>query len=248
MITNIRFTVITALIIILFFASAGLVKEKRKIKVACIGDSITFGARLKDRDTNSYPAQLQKLLGENYYVENFGVGSCTLIRKGNPNVWSQLEIIKEANPDIVIISLGTNDTCGGKRKCWDHKNDYPDDYRDLIDTLRTFSSEPQIWICAPTPMVLETPGLDSARMVDLKERQPRLQELIVEVKKVAVEKETSFIDLNTPMAKSPELFTEKDGVHPNKAGYLFIAELVHRAIQNSEKNFKMAPLNDTEKN
>ena len=207
--------------------------KKEKIKVACIGDSITFGARLEDRDKDAYPAQLQGLLGENYLVENFGVGSCTLIRKGKPNVWTQLPKIKESEPDIVIISLGTNDTCGGTRACWDHKDDFPGDYRDLIDTLRTFSLNPQIYICAPSPMVTETPGLDSSRIADLKERKPRLQELTAIIEGIAVEKKTNFIDLNTPMANKPELFTEKDGVHPNKAGYAFIAKLIDDAIQKS---------------
>jgi len=139
--------------------------------------------------------------------------------------------ITDSNPDIVIICLGTNDTCGGTRACWDHKNDFPDDYRDLIDTLRTISSKPIIYICAPSPMVIETPGLDSTRIADLEERQPRLKELVAIIKEISIEKNTNFIDLNTPMATKPELFTEKDGVHPNKDGYLFIAELVYKAIQ-----------------
>lgn len=205
--------------------------KKEKIKVACIGDSITFGARLEDRDKYAYPAQLQGLLGEDYIVENFGVGSCTLIRKGKPNVWTQLPKIMESNPEIIIISLGTNDTCGGSRACWDYKNDFPEDYRDLIDSLRTIPSSPQIYICAPSPMVLETPGLDSLRVADLQERQPRLQELIEVIKNIAIEKNTNFIDLNTPMANKPEIFTEKDGVHPNMAGYTVIAELVYDAIK-----------------
>jgi sialate O-acetylesterase len=206
-------------------------KAMKIIKVACIGDSITFGARLEDSNRFSYPAQLQVLLSENYRVENFGIGGCTLIRKGTPNVWTQLGKITDSNPDIVIICLGTNDTCGGTRACWDHKNDFPDDYRDLIDTLRTISSKPIIYTCAPSPMVIETPGLDSTRIIDLKERQPRLKELVAIIEEVSIEKNTNFIDLNTPMANKPELFTEKDGVHPNKDGYLFIAELVYKAIQ-----------------
>ena len=44
----------------------------RKIKVACIGDSITYGAAIEDRVNYSYPSQLQVLLGENYEVGNFG--------------------------------------------------------------------------------------------------------------------------------------------------------------------------------
>lgn len=211
--------------------SGGWDLKKEKIKVACIGDSITFGARLEDRDTYSYPVRLQQLLGAHYHVENFGVGSSTLIRKGKPNVWSQLKKIRKSDPNIVIIILGTNDTVGGNRKCWDHKNDFPQDYRDLIDTLRTFPSNPEVYICAPSPMVTETPGLDSTRLANLQERQPRLQELITVIQTIAEEKKTHYIDLNTPMSDKPELFTVKDGVHPNKEGYLVMAELVYNAIR-----------------
>jgi arylsulfatase A-like enzyme/lysophospholipase L1-like esterase len=204
-----------------------------KIRVACIGDSITAGARLTDPTKDSYPAQLQLLLGERYEVTNYGVGGCTLIRKGKPNVWPTLKRIQNENinPDVVVISLGTNDTCGGTRKCWEHKDDFPGDYRDLIDALRALPSKPRIWICAPSPMVLETPGLDPNRKTDLTERSPRLQELIAVIKQIAKDKQVGLIDLNTPLADKPELFTEKDGVHPNQAGYQAIAELVSKEMK-----------------
>lgn len=210
-------------------------KESEKIKVACIGDSITFGARLENPEEDSYPARLQKLLGGKYLVENFGVSSCTLIRKGIPTVWTQLSKIKEANPNIVVISLGTNDTCGegtcGDRKCWEYKDEFEGDYSDLIDTLRTWPSRPRIWICAPSPMVLETPGLSQERVQGLSVRKPRLQELIQIIKTVAENKKVGFIDLNTPLTGKAELFTEKDGVHPNKDGYSAIAKLVYREVK-----------------
>ena len=208
---------------------------KKKIKVACVGDSITYGARLDDREKHSYPAQLQSLLGESYSVENFGVGSCTLIRKGSPTVWDELSKIKEANPDVVVISLGTNDTCGmgtcGDRKCWEFKDEFEGDYRDLIDELSQLPSRPQIFICAPSPMVLETPGLDNERIEGLTIRKLRLELLIDIVKKVAEEKNVEFIDLNTPLDNRPELFTEKDGVHPNKDGYMVIAEIIYQELK-----------------
>lgn len=203
---------------------------KKEIVVVCVGDSITYGARLEDRENQSYPAQLQMLLGEDYLVENFGVGGSTLIKKGKPTVWAELPKIKEANPDIVVISLGTNDTCGlgacGDRKCWEYKHEYEDDYRDLIDELLTLPSSPQIFICAPSPMVIETPGLNSERIAGLTVRKPRLQELIDTVRKISKEKNIQFIDLNIPLDHRPELFVEGDGVHPNKDGYKAIAELV----------------------
>jgi len=220
--------------LILLFAANLNGEKKRKIKVACIGDSITFGARLEDPSTDSYPAQLQKLLGEKYEVTNFGVGGSTLIRKGRPTVWNQLPKIVESNPDVVVISLGTNDTCGmgtcGNRKYWEYIDEYEQDYNDLIDALKSMPSKPDIWVCAPSPMVIETPGLDDSRIEGLTIRKPRLQELIGIVKNVAKEKNIKFIDLNTPMDHKPELFTEKDGVHPNKAGYKVIAELVYNKI------------------
>jgi len=220
---------------VMWFALPSAMAEQpsERIRIACVGDSITHGARLKNRATDSYPAQLQRLLGDGVEVTNFGVGSCTLIRKGRPNVWSQLGKIEKVNPDVVIVSLGTNDTCGGRRRCWDHKDEFPADCRDLIDALRAFPSKPTVWLCAPAPMVLETPGLSTKRKADLETRKPRLQELIAVVKAVANEKKVGLIDLNTPLAGRPELFTEADGVHPNQAGYLAVAELVAKALQDT---------------
>jgi sialate O-acetylesterase len=209
--------------------------NNNKIQVACIGDSITFGARLEFQEEDSYPAQLQQLLGTEFQVNNFGVGGCTLIRKGKPSVWNELSKIEKSNPDIAVISLGTNDTCGvgtcGDRKCWEYIEDFEKDYHDLIDHLRALPSKPKIWICAPTPMVLKTKGLSKLRKKDLSIRKPRLQELISIVKKIAKERKVGFIDLNAPLENKPELFTQEDGVHPNRNGYFTIAELVHAGLR-----------------
>jgi len=226
------------LIFVLAFSSF----ERKKIKVACVGDSITYGARLDDRDKDSYPARLQALLGDRFLVENFGESSLTLIRKGIPTVWSVLPKIKETNPDIVIISLGTNDTCGfgtcGDRKCWEYKDEFESDYLDLIDELSALPSKPKIFIAAPTPMVLETPDLDRERIEGLTVRKPRLQELIGIIKKIAAEKDVHFVDLNEPLDHRPELFTVSDGVHPNKEGYAAIAALVAKQLTAKTKSIK----------
>jgi len=81
------------------------------IRIACVGDSITYGAGIKGRVTKSYPAQLQELLGATYNVGNFGVSGRTLLKKGDKPYWEN-KAYKNAldfKPDIVIIKLGTND-------------------------------------------------------------------------------------------------------------------------------------------
>ena len=51
------------------------------VRVACVGDSITFGAGVAQREVNCYPVVLNKLLGDKYQVKNFGVSGSTLLKK-----------------------------------------------------------------------------------------------------------------------------------------------------------------------
>ena len=197
-----------------------------RIRVACLGDSITHGARVK-RDTQSYPAVMQKLLGDDYQVRNFGLGSATLLKTGRPNVWQVLGKAKAFRPQVVVISLGTNDTCGGRRANWEKIAAFDGDCQTLIDELAALDTGPRILLCTPTAMVLETPGLSAARLADLKERKPRLQHLCKQIRTVARangKKNVGLIELNRVLAGKPKLVTEKDGVHPNAAGYRAIAE------------------------
>ena len=42
------------------------------VKVACVGNSITYGTALADRERDAYPVQLQLMVGEGFVVGNFG--------------------------------------------------------------------------------------------------------------------------------------------------------------------------------
>ncbi len=98
-----------------------------KIKVACVGDSITFGSGIADRENASYPAQLQKLLGEGFEVKNFGVSGRTMISK-SPSAWTNTQQYKDAlayQPDVVLIKLGTNDS---KRSEYKQRQNFDHDY------------------------------------------------------------------------------------------------------------------------
>ncbi|MDF7807745.1 GDSL-type esterase/lipase family protein [Pontiellaceae bacterium B12219] len=149
MVRNKFFGIITLTLCLCSIASFSAEKAA-PVKVACVGDSITFGAKIKDRTTNSYPAQLNELLGDQYTVKNFGNSGSTLLKNGNKPYWKQKAYTDALafNPDIVIIKLGTNDS---KPENWAHKAEYIPDYVELIETFQALESNPTIWICYPVP-------------------------------------------------------------------------------------------------
>ena len=53
------------------------------LRVACVGNSITYGAYIENRDRDSYPAVLGQMLGKGYEVRNYGVSAHTLLSKGD---------------------------------------------------------------------------------------------------------------------------------------------------------------------
>src|SRR5690348_3809700 len=83
-----------------------------QLKIACIGDSITMGSGLANPAVESYPGRLQRLLGTNYVVRNYGLSGRTLLKEGDFPYWTESAFTQSKNwaPDIVIIQLGTNDS------------------------------------------------------------------------------------------------------------------------------------------
>lgn len=202
---------------------------RNKIKIACVGDSITFGSHLENREEECYPAWLQKWLGSDYDVRNFGVGGCTLIRKGEKNVWqTQIPEVKVFNPNIIIVMLGGNDT---RDNDWKNIDDFYSDYCYLVDNFQALPSEPELWLCASTSGEITTPELNEERLANLKLRLPRLEKLRKIVIKVATEKGCGFIDMSGLLAGKPEMYRIGDGGHPNKDGARTIAKKIYDTIK-----------------
>ena len=91
--------------LILSHVSGAAAAIEPALRIACVGDSITAGARV-EAELESYPAQLSQQLGEGYEVRNFGLGGATLLRSGTPHVWSELSKVDAFLPDGVIVALG----------------------------------------------------------------------------------------------------------------------------------------------
>jgi len=184
------------------------------VKIACLGDSITQGVGTHDPATESYPAQLQTLLGTKYVVTNFGVGGRTLLRKQDP---FDIGRALRSKPDVVVIMLGTNDS---RQQTLDqHGADFIGDYDHIIEQFKALETHPKIWICAPVPMF---PGQWKLSEELLSSK------VIPAIQQVAKDENVPIIDLHTPFLNEKSNFP--DTVHPNPKAAHHIAECVATAL------------------
>ena len=216
--------------IVLFCLFSPLKGNAQNVRIACIGNSITAGARLTQPLIESYPAVLFSMLQQgqylNYEVKNFGIGGATILKFGTPNLWPLLDSLQNFKPDIVIIKAGTNETVGKPRLNWEHISEFEKDYSDYISMIRKINPNCRIIICSPLDMVIETDGLSTERKEDLNGRRPRIWELRKRIKRIARSEQVSFLDLTKPFKGKANLMTISDGVHPNREGYHYLASLV----------------------
>lgn len=195
------------------------VPTKDAIRVACIGNSITYGDRIDNRRHDSYPAVLGRRLGTGYNVKNFGICGCTLMNKGDHpymETWAWKAALT-FNPDIVIIKLGSNDS---KSFNWQHKADFKKDLQAMLDTLEALSSHPQIYLCYPSKAYLTGSRINDSIIAD---------GIIPLIRQVARKNNLPVIDIYSAMDGKPELFP--DNVHPNEKGAAIIARTIYNALK-----------------
>jgi lysophospholipase L1-like esterase len=206
----------------------------KPVRVACVGDSITYGYGIKNRDHDSYPADLGRLLGAGWDVRNFGVNASTLLHKGDRPYFRQGEYTNALAfaPDIVVIMLGANDSkhrgdgsldADNAVDNWQYKADYVPDYETLIAKFREANSEVKVYVCLPTPCFPGRWGINDKTIHD---------EIIPMVRQVAKDSNASIIDLNSALSGKGNLFP--DTVHPNVAGAKLMAAAIYRALTGKE--------------
>ena len=185
-----------------------------KIRVACIGASITFGAGIADREKNCYPAQMQNKLGADYEVRNYGVSGRTLLKHGDFPYWNETAYRQALalNPNIVVIDLGGNDS---KPQNWKYKSEFAADARALIESFRALPAKPRVLLCLPMPAFKVMWGIDDDVLV--KQQVPILRQ-------VAFETGTELIDLHTVFLNKEAWFP--DNIHPNAEGAALMAKVI----------------------
>ena len=208
------------------------------VRVACVGDSITYGYGLQQ----SYPARLGQWLGTNYDVRNFGVSATTLLHHGDypyigrPAYTNALEF----NADIVVIDFGANDSkhpgdgsldATNAVNNWQFKSDFIGDYKEMIAAFRKANPAAKISVCYPTPDFPGRWGINDKTIRD---------EMIPMIRAVADETGASVIDLRSALTGKADMFP--DTVHPNDAGArLMAAEIFHALTGKSPPEEKSDP-------
>lgn len=204
-----------------FLLLALCVSAQKRIKVACVGNSITYGFLLPERETQAYPVQLQQLLGDTYQVGNFGKSGATLLNRGHRPYMQQEEFHKamEFAGDIVVIHLGINDT--DPRDWPNYRDEFIRDYLALIDSFRTAKPDCRIIIAKLTPLADRHPRFESGT----RDWRGEIQQAIETVAHVA---NVQLTDFEKPLYPYP--FLLPDAIHPDPEGASLLAKTVYSAI------------------
>ena len=142
-----------------------------QILIGTVGDSITAGV-CSSGPNETWPAQLQAMIGDGYKVTNLGACGSTMMKDANSPYWRrpQHKALISAKWDIITIMLGTNDAkdqgSGGPAN-WPHdctgdkalECSYAKDYMSMIELVRTLGTSPngpKVYVLTPPPLMKNT--------------------------------------------------------------------------------------------
>ncbi len=196
----------------------GEVSATDKIKVACVGDSITAGVRAEGEADTSYPAKLGEMLGDAYEVGNFGEGGATVINSSE-SAYINTQKYKDSQsfgPSVVFIMLGTNDlsTLISDATAKDRL------YSDMLSLIQSYSaleSKPVIYLLSPT------------QRTDSSELDAALRDILVPLyKQIAEQTQVGYIDIYEISKSIKNQFP--DAIHPNATAASHIATWLYGAV------------------
>ena len=199
-----------------------------QIKVALVGDSVTYGHSIKNWPKNNYPALLSKALGEKYCVKSYGVSGSTVQPDGDQpyNITKAYTWSHEFEADILVLMLGSNDS---KPENWKGAEKFKEEYLKLLSTYINVENQPTVILCTPPTAYYPEGVTEGLSNYDI---QPDIVEEIADiVKEVATELDYYLININDLTENRRDLFG-KDNVHPNNDGASEIANAVYKFIIN----------------
>ena len=222
-------TPILAVLLLVAGAGCPAASGAARMKVACIGDSITYGLGLADRERESYPARLQAILDADealpgrFEVRNFGnsgrgiyLDSMRGSEKRGFRYMKEHQAALAWKPDVVVCNLGINDCgeyikeyTGGRRR-----GQFADDYVSLLEDYRKVN--PKVKLVIWTKLAPLTEGQRFYRSPEPFLMQADLEE-------VARRVGARGIDMAAPLRAGMDTLISRDHIHPTAAGAAAIA-------------------------
>lgn len=193
-----------------------------QIKIACVGDSTTYGHGISNWPKNNYPALLQDLLGESYHVNNYGVSSHA-VQSASDRPYVTLAHYQESlayDADVVVFMMGSNDS---KPENWVDAETFR---KDLLALLESYG-DAEIILCTLPSAFFTEKHTENVTSHDI---QPKIVDEIAQItREVAAEKGYTLLDIHALTSQHPEWISQ-DGVHPSKVGAAAIAQEVFNTL------------------
>lgn len=199
-----------------------VVRQLPSVRIVCVGNSITEGYGNTSQE-KAWPGQTNKLLGNGYTVLNCGVSGTTMFKNSEAPYWatSNFTRAKDADPQILIIALGTNDAHPSR---WNRlKGEFKSDYLAMVNEFRQGGKDPIIYVCLAPPLFGPAKA-DQNKVVE--------EDLIPLVKEIAEEIGAYVIDFHQPLLGANKGFP--DDVHPDDSGAALMAEIAARKIKETQ--------------
>ena len=216
-------------IVLIFWNLMQNTADQQKLRVACVGDELTFGTDVEDREDNCYPVQLQKYMKKaekKYRIGNFGVEGAAVQKKSKKPYTKEerYESSTEYKANLVVIMLGTNDTT---EENWTDIDTFQKDYQSLIHNYQDSKSSPEVSLVTP-------PMIQSDGSTEMEERAKRVEEVKDAVETIGEKNKLTVLDLYSYSQEHPEWY-QKDGIRLNKDGAKAVAGMVGDCSVNKKK-------------
>lgn len=191
------------------------------IKVAAVGDSLTYGYGLEQREKDAYPSVLADKLGHLYQVSNYGLSGRSLQSTADYPYFLEknAQLSLESEADIVIIMIGSNDS----RALYWNRDRFIREYREMVERYIDLSSQPDVYLVIPPYIPTSRFGLNN-QIIE--------EELQIIIPSIANELGLPTINLYT-LTKG-QLNYYSDGLHLNVLGNLVIAEEIYCQLMHKQ--------------
>ncbi len=189
------------------------------IRIACVGDSITYGYGVLGHREDAWPVLLSTLSRGQFTTVNYGLCNRTLLSTGNMPYLKEKNalLFMEEDEDIVLLMLGTNDS---KPSNMDEEL-FEKEYEELVDRILAKPCHPRLFVMLP-PCLFNRTGRA------MPDRDNLENAVIPAILRVAEKKGVEVIDLFTLTENRPQWF--EDGIHPNREGNMAIARYIYLRI------------------